>query len=87
METGYPVKLPSLTESAKAYVRASQLDSRVAEQMRQVDRQVVAHTKLERVRSVSPEIKEMLALLRTRSSQRAAILAGVVLGPPRAFED
>jgi len=87
METGLPVKMPSLQESAKAYVRASQLETRVAEHMRQVDRQVTTHAKLDRVRSVSPEIKQALGLLRTRSSQRAAILAGVVLGPPRALEE
>jgi hypothetical protein len=86
MEKGLPVKMPSLTQSAQAYLRASQLESKVAQHLQRVDEQVTKHAKVERKREVSPVVRQTIGLLRDRQSQRAAILASVVLGPPKAME-
>jgi hypothetical protein len=86
MEKGLPVKMPSLEQSAQAYLHASQLESRVAERMHRVDQLVTTHQKLESKKPVAPEIRQAISLLRQRQSQRAAILAGIILGPPKAME-
>jgi hypothetical protein len=86
MEKGLPVKMPSLEQSAQAYLRASQLESRVAEHMQRVDHLVSTHQKVESKKHVVPEIRQAIGLVRQRQSQRAAILAGIILGPPKAME-
>lgn len=86
METGLPVRMPSLEQSAQAFLRASQLESRVAEHMQRVDHLVTKHPKLESKKEISPAIRQAIGLLRNRQSQRAAIIAGIVLGPPKAME-
>jgi hypothetical protein len=86
MEKGLPVKMPSLEQSAQAYLHASQLESRVAAHMQRVDQQVTTHQKLESKKEISPAIRQAVALVRQRQSQRAAILAGIILGPPKAVE-
>jgi hypothetical protein len=86
MEKGLPVKMPSLEQSAQAYLRASQLESRVAEHMQRVDQLVTTHQKVESRKQVAPEIRQAIGLVRQRQSQRAAILAGIILGPPKAME-
>src|SRR5262245_62016304 len=86
METGLPVRMPKLEHSAQAFLRASQLESKVAEQMRRVEQQVTAHKTVESRRGVSPDIRQAIGLVRNRQSQRAAIIAGIVLGPPKALE-
>ena len=86
MQRGLPVQLPGLDQSAQAYQRASRLEDRVAEQLRRVHDQVTSHKKMEVRKETSPEVRQALGMLRVRSSQRAAIIAAVVLGPPRALE-
>ncbi|MFN0066993.1 MAG: hypothetical protein ACKVYV_05085 [Limisphaerales bacterium] len=86
MEKGLPVKMPSLEQSAQAFLRASQLESKVAAHMQRVDQQVTAHPKLDLKKEVSPAIRQAVTLVRDRQSQRAAILAGIILGPPKAME-
>jgi len=86
MERGLPVKMPSLEKSAQAYLRASQLESRVAEHMHRVGQQVTMHSKLESKKETSPAIRQAVSLVRNRQSQRAAIIAGIILGPPKAME-
>ena len=86
METGLPVRMPTLEKSAQAFLRASQLESKVAEHMQRVGEQVTTHKKIEVRRGVSPEIRQAIGLVRNRQSQRAAIIAGIVLGPPKAME-
>jgi len=83
MDKGLPVHLPGLTQSAQAYLRASQLEFKVADRMRRVEQQVAAHKTVAVTRQVRPEIDQALRLLRDRQSQRAAFVAGVVFGPPR----
>jgi hypothetical protein len=86
MEKGLPVQMPSLEQSAQAFLRASQLESKVATNMQRVDQQVTTHPKLGLKRQVAPEIRQAIGLVRNRQSQRAAIIAGIVLGPPKAME-
>lgn len=86
METGLPVRMPTLEKSAQAFLRASRLESKVAEHMQRVSNQVTTHKKIELRRDISPEIRQAVGLVRQRQSQRAAIIAGMVLGPPKALE-
>jgi hypothetical protein len=86
METGLQVRMPTLEKSAQAFLRASQLESKVAEHMQRVSEQVTTHKKIEVRRGTSPEIRQAIGLVRHRQSQRAAIIAGIVLGPPKAME-
>jgi len=87
METGLPVQMPKLEHSAQAFLRASQLESKVAQHMRRVEQQVTTHKKVDVRRGVSADIRQAIGLLRGgRQSQRAAIIAGIVLGPPKATE-
>jgi hypothetical protein len=86
MEKGLPVKMPTLEHSAQAFLRASQLESKVATHMQRVDQQVTTHQKIELRKQIAPEIRQAIGLVRQRQSQRAAIIAGIVLGPPKAME-
>lgn len=87
MQTGLPVRMPSLTQSAQAYLRGSQLESRVAAHMHGVHQQVTKHLKLDLKKETSPEIRQAIGLVRNRQSQRAAIIAGIILGRPKAMEN
>lgn len=78
--------MPTLEHSAQAFLRASNLESKVAEHMQRVGLQVVSHTKMDLKKVVAPEIRQAIGLVRNRQSQRAAIIAGIVLGPPKAME-
>jgi len=86
MEKGLPVQMPSLAQSAQAYLRASRLESRVATHMKGVEEQVTTHKKLVVRKQAPADIRQAIGLVRQRQSQRAAIIASVVLGPPKALE-
>ena len=85
-DIGLPVRLPSLTQSSEAYQRASQIDLQVAERLRQIGQQVTRHTGAQKAEVVSTDILLGKAMLRERTSLRGAIVASVILGPPKAFE-
>ena len=85
-DVGLPVHMPTLAESAQAYLRASQLESKVAAHMGQIDDQVRQHKLAKITKPVSPEIRQALSLLRDRPSVRSALIASVILGPPRGLE-
>jgi hypothetical protein len=86
MDRGLPVRMPTLEYSAQAFLRASNIESKVAEHMQRTGQQVVSHKRLELKKEVAPEIRQAISLVRNRQSQRAAIIAGIVLGPPKAME-
>jgi hypothetical protein len=86
MEKGLSVQMPSLLQSAQAYLRASSLESRVASHMRGVEQQVTTHKTTSVTRQVPAEIRQAVGLVRHRQSLRAAIIASVVLGPPKSLE-
>lgn len=112
-DTGLKVPMPSLTESARAHERTSQLhdkmearmrqrgamaeasrsyehasrlDVRVAEHMRHVTEEVSAFTALPRSQRRSQSSESFGAMVHTPEGLRAAIIAAVVLGPPKALE-
>ena len=87
-ETGLAVKMPSLEQSAQAFLRRSSVESMVEARLQQADKQVAAHTPAQlRSRGISPDAQRAMALLRDRNSQRSAILASVILGPPKALAE
>jgi len=85
-DIGLPVNLPGLTQSARAYQTASQLDVKMAEHLRQVDERVSRHKTAAIVRAVSPDVARAMGLLRTPHALRSAVIAYAILGPPKALE-
>ena len=75
-----------LATSASAYARASRLDLKVAEHLRQVTEQTPRLPVPHRERSLAPESVVVRAMLHDRRAARSAILAAVILGPPRSLE-
>jgi hypothetical protein len=115
MERGLAVELPTLTQSAQSYQRASQLeqqveqfmqrraalstsaaaferasqlDVKVSEHLRQVVEQTPTPARVpgRRLWVRSPDAAQAVALLRHPPSLRSALLASVILGPPKALE-
>ncbi|HTA30861.1 MAG TPA: hypothetical protein VK731_10255 [Candidatus Cybelea sp.] len=78
--------LASLSESRQAYDRASQLDKTAASRIERVPGQEVQLTAVIR-RPVSPEVMQVVALFKSPSAARQAVIASVIFGPPRAFEE
>ena len=87
-EVGLPVKMPSLEHSAQAFLRRSSVESMVTERLLQAGKQVADHTASQlQLRGTSPEAQRALALLRERTTLRSAIIASIILGPPKALAD
>lgn len=84
MERGLPVHLPSLTQSGQAYKRASQLDVSMAEHLRQISEKVTTHAPA--MKRLPPALHPAFALIRNRASLQSAIVASLILGPPKALE-
>ena len=85
-DVGLPVHLPSLQEAAQSFLQASHLDQTVQDRMERVDKQVSQHRLLSSVRAMPLEMVQARALLRDPVSLRAALIASIILGPPKAFE-
>ena len=86
MDIGLSVRMPSLEDSAQAFLRASNIEAKVAAHMQRADQQVASHPKFVLKREASPEVRQAVSLVRNRQSQRAVILAGIIMGPPKAME-
>lgn len=86
MDIGLPVRMPSLLQSAEAWQRGNQLEASVAERFRRVDQRITSHLPAVVRNEVSAELQHAIYLVRHRSTQRAAIVASLVLGPPKALE-
>ena len=83
------VSLAKLEESAGAYQRASQLHEAVGEHLRQVDAMTERHVAtmpLTRRHGISPDVANFVSLLRRPNTARQAIVASMILGPPKALE-
>jgi hypothetical protein len=78
--------LASLSESKQAYARASQIDQSAAMLIERTPGQVVQLTTVTK-RSVSPEIIQMVSLFKNARAARQVVVASVIFGPPRAFEE
>lgn len=78
-------QLPGLVESQERYAGAAQLQERVAQHMSDVIRRPVGTTAAHHT-LFPAETVEATRALRTRGGARAAIIASIILGPPRALE-
>jgi hypothetical protein len=81
--------LAPLQTSAAAYERASQLENQTAVLLQAVVRRTqsaAAARPALRLAGTPPETARALAQLRTPRAARQAVLAAMILGPPKALE-
>jgi hypothetical protein len=78
----------ALTEAAESHAHAATLLQRTQEQLHQLHSSTHRAARPATVHhvEVAPEIRALVNSLRQPQTARAAILASVILGPPRAFE-
>lgn len=85
-----PVSEPSphLAAAQDAYTQASHLHERVAERMEDVDERVKDHSVGWGAREdlTSQDIADAVAMVRRPDTARQAIIASVILAPPKALE-
>lgn len=86
VDAGASRHMSAIQESAQAFLHGSMPSAEVARHMEQAHPNVAEHRTLNLRKSVSPEIRQAVSLVRDRQSQRAAIIAGIILGPPKAME-
>ena len=82
--------MAKLTESSEAYFRASQLHETAAAHLRRADEQTEKHLALLKTpvrRAVSRPIGAALTQLRRPESVQQALIAAVILGPPKALAE
>ncbi len=83
------LELATLAPADDAYAMAAGLETRVAAHLREVDEGIANaspdHVR-ERTGGRSAEMEQVLALLRQPKTARQAVMASVILGPPRALE-
>ena len=72
-------------EAESRYSDAASLQQRVAQHLADVTRHPVANTTVTR-HEPSADAREIVSLLRNPQTVRRAVLASIVLGPPRALE-
>jgi hypothetical protein len=77
--------LPGLTEATQRYDQAMTLEQRVTKHMGEVTSRPVGTTSVVR-REIAPEVFQAISAVRTGQGARAAVLASIILGPPRALE-
>ena len=77
--------LAGLTEATQRYDAATALEQRVQQHMQTVTTHRVLATSVKHT-EVAPDIRALVNSLRQPQTARAAILASIILGPPRAFE-
>ncbi len=77
--------LPGLTQSDARYADAASLQQRVTQHLADVTRHRVGTTVVTR-REATAEARDVALALHNRQSVRRAIVAAIVLGPPRALE-
>ncbi len=83
-ETPAP-SLATFQESSTAYQRASTLDTTMAQYMQGVSDHPVQLTTVVRSQT-SPELLQAVSLFQNARSARQAIIASIILGPPKALE-
>lgn len=79
--------LSSFAAATKKYEAASHLSERVAAHMHGVGHQPVGLTSIETTRKVWPEVAETKALFKNAKTVRQAMIASLIFGPPKAFEN
>ena len=83
-EGGVPPGLV-LRESEKRYSEAARIQQRVAGRLADVTRHRVENTAVQR-KETSADARALVAVLRNPQTVRRAVLASIVLGPPKAME-
>ncbi len=81
--------LAHLTQSATVYERASMLHERVAAHLHQVDERTELHrpaVPIVHTKKRSAEAHAAVTLLRNPAHARQAIIASLILGPPKSLE-
>ncbi len=73
--------------STRKYEEASQLSERVAAHMHEVGHKAVGLTSIETHQKAWPEVAQTVALFRNAKSVRQAVIASLILGPPKALEN
>jgi hypothetical protein len=79
--------LSSFAAATKKYDAAANLSERVAAHMHGVGHQAVGMTSIESTKKLWPEVAETKALFKNARTARQAIIASLILGPPKAFEN
>jgi hypothetical protein len=75
-----------LTEATQRYAQAASIEQRVQQRMKHVTTHRAGTTSVQHT-AMAPELLALVASLHNHKGARAAILASVILGPPRAFEE
>lgn len=78
-----------MSEASAAYARAKQVQAETKERLEQIARQTkmrVRPAQPQPVRAASDEIAAVLARLRGPGSARQAIIASIILSPPKAID-
>ncbi len=78
--------LAGLTESPQAYEKAASLEEKVQQHLRDVTTHRVGTTQVAR-KPLSANAREAVALVRKPDSLRSAVLASIILGPPRSLSE
>ena len=79
--------LADFKASERTFEQASQLSQRVAAHMHEVGHIPVGMTSIESKNKLWPEVAETKALFKNAKTVRQAIIASLILGPPKAFEN
>lgn len=79
--------LTEFNSSTRKYEEASQLSQRVAAHMHDVGHKAVGLTSIETKKKLWPEVAQTVALFRNAKSVRQAVVASLILGPPKALEN
>jgi len=80
------VPVPGFAQSIEAYQRASQLDVKMAEHLSQIAEQVRTHAVEQKEKASAAEIVQGISFVREPQSIRSALVASVILGPPRGLD-
>lgn len=87
MEVGLPVAPVTLSQASSAHERA-QVASAVLERMRATGNQITTHSAAPPVGHTQQQAPaDARRLFKNRQAQRDAILASIILGPPKALEN
>lgn len=77
-----------LVEASSAYQKAQQLHKSVADRLREVDQAIELHKAgaPAHTRAVPPDVRSALSMLQNPKTVRQAIIASLILAPPKALE-
>ena len=80
-------RVASMAAAASAFQKASGLDVAIEDRMSKVTGQHVAQAAVVQHKAVPPDVAQVVALFRGPRTARQAIIASLILGPPRGLEE